>query len=175
MIKIKFQFFKEPYIFLEKLLWGQRIYLKNREHRNSGQYPFRPLVAVGAVVFKAEKVLLVERGKSPGAGLWSLPGGSVELGETLQKAAKREIFEETAIVIRPKEPFYTFDFIQKDNQNAIRFHYVIVDLKADYLSGQPRAGDDAMQVRWVASTELKDLKVNPLTLKVLKRFFGFSS
>jgi 8-oxo-dGTP diphosphatase len=130
-------------------------------------YPDLPRVAVGAVVFKDNKVLLVKRAKPPAQGLWAIPGGSVELGETLQQAAQREILEETGIMIRAKMPIYTFDIIEKDENNRVRFHYVIVDLVADFISGQPIPGDDAAEVRWVSSLELKNLDVNPGTLKVL--------
>jgi ADP-ribose pyrophosphatase len=138
-----------------------------------GAFPDLPRVAVGAVVFKDNKVLLVKRAKPPAQGLWAIPGGSVELGETLQQAAEREILEETGITILAKEPVYTFDVIEKDEKNRILFHYVIVDLIADYISGQPLPGDDADEVRWVSSRELKNLGVNPRTLNVLKSGFGF--
>jgi 8-oxo-dGTP diphosphatase len=136
-----------------------------------GAYPDLPRVAVGAVVFKDNKVLLVKRAKHPARGLWAIPGGKVELGETLQQAAQREILEETGITILSKNPIYTFDVIEKDENNQIRFHYVIVDLVADYISGQPIPGDDAEEVRWVSSLELKNLDVNPGTLKVLDSLF----
>ena len=147
--------------------------LSGQNGRKSGEYPGRPRVAVGAVVFRNRKVLLVERGKPPGQGQWSIPGGSVELGETLQQAAGREILEETGIVVRPGEPFFTFDVIRRDSRNAVRFHYIIVDLKAEYVSGVPRAGDDALRVAWAASDDLKNLNVNPGTLEILKKYFDF--
>lgn len=137
----------------------------------SGAFPDLPRVAVGAVVFKDNKVLLIKRAKPPAQGLWAIPGGSVELGETLQQAAEREILEETGITILAKEPVYTFDVIEKDEKNRICFHYVIVDLIADYISGQPLPGDDADEARWVSFRELKNLDVNPRTLKVLDSLF----
>jgi len=141
----------------------------------SRSYPDLPRVAVGAVVLKDNRVLLVRRAKPPAQGLWAIPGGSVELGETLQQAAEREILEETGITIQAKKPVYTFDLIEKDENNRIRFHYVIVDLMADYISGKPLPGDDADEVRWVSSEELKNLDVNPRTLTVLNSVFGFFS
>lgn len=140
----------------------------------SGAYPDLPRVAVGAIVFKDGKVLLVRRAKPPSEGLWAIPGGSVELGETLQQAAEREIFEETGVVIRAKQPVYTFDIIEKDEYNRIRFHYLIVDLKADYTSGNLCSGDDAVEVRWVAPEQLPDLNVSSETVKVLKLMGKFS-
>jgi ADP-ribose pyrophosphatase len=141
----------------------------------SRSYPDLPRVAVGAVVLKDNRVLLVRRAKPPAQGLWAIPGGSVELGETLQQAAEREIIEETGITIQAKKPVYTFDLIEKDENNRVRFHYVIVDLMADYISGKPLPGDDADEVRWVSSEELKNLDVNPRTLTVLNSVFVFFS
>ncbi len=132
-----------------------------------------PRVAVGAVVFKDKRVLLVRRGQPPAEDLWAIPGGSVEIGETLQEAAEREIQEETGIQIRAAKPIYTFDVIERDGSGRIRFHYVIVDLTADYISGEPSAGDDAVEARWVSAEEINRLAVSPTTLKLLKSKFHF--
>jgi 8-oxo-dGTP diphosphatase len=131
-------------------------------------YPPVPCVAVGALVIKAEAVLLVKRGKAPSEGKWAIPGGSVELGETLQQAAEREIFEETGIRIRAAEPVYTFDFIERNRHGRIRFHYVIIDLAAEYLTGKIKPGDDADQAAWIPFAELKDLEMNATTRAFLK-------
>jgi 8-oxo-dGTP diphosphatase len=140
----------------------------------SGAYPDLPRVAVGAVVFKDDKVLLIRRAKPPAKGLWAIPGGSVNLGETLQQAAERETLEETNLTIQATTPVFTFEVIEKDNNNRVRFHYVIIDLVADYVSGIPFPGDDADEVRWVSPRELKNLDVNPRTLKVLNSVFAFN-
>ncbi len=134
-------------------------------------YPDRPRLAVGALVFKGGRVLLVQRGRPPAAGEWAIPGGSVELGESLQQAAEREILEETGIFIRAREPVFTFDIIERDRSGRVRFHYVIVDLAADYLGGDPRPGDDAAAVRWVAADELPTMAVNARTREVLRKWF----
>jgi 8-oxo-dGTP diphosphatase len=130
-------------------------------------FPDHPRVAVGAVVFKAGRVLLVRRGQAPAQGQWAIPGGSVRLGETLQQTAEREILEETGIVIRAGAPLLTFDTIERDADGRVRFHYVIVDLRADYIAGEPIAGDDALEARWVSFPELSQLPVNARTLDLL--------
>ena len=148
--------------------------MKNRQPKQKNDYPGKPRVAVGAVVFKDECVLLVRRGQPPAEDLWAIPGGSVEIGETLQEAAEREILEETGIQIRALKPIYTFDAIDRDKAGKVRFHYVIVDLAADYVRGEPKPGDDALEARWVSATEIKYLEVSPATLKLLQTKFGFS-
>jgi ADP-ribose pyrophosphatase len=95
------------------------------------EYPDAPRVAVGAIVIHHQQVLLVLRGQPPSQGLWAIPGGSVELGETLQQAAEREIREETGLLIRAGEPVYIFDTVQRDDEGRVRFHYVIVDVLAE--------------------------------------------
>ena len=137
------------------------------------EYPDQPRVAVGAIVFKDSQVLLVRRGKPPAQDLWAIPGGSVEICETLQRAAEREIFEETGITIEALEPVFTFDYIERDEFGCARFHYVIIDLTADYVRGEPKAGDDAAEARWVSSQEITTLKVSPKTRQLLKERFNF--
>ncbi len=139
------------------------------------EYPDQPRVAVGAIVFEENKVLLVRRGQPPAEGAWAIPGGRVELGESMQKAAEREIREETGLNIRAKDPVFTFDVVVRDDNGRVRFHYVIVDLIADYVSGELRAGDDALDARWVSSTEMETLSVSPNTRNVLKNLFNFGS
>ena len=142
---------------------------------STGEYPDVPRVAVGAVVFRAGHVLLVKRGRPPSQGQWAIPGGRVELGETLQAAAEREINEETGLAIRAGDPVHTFDVILRDDAGRVRFHYVIVDLLADYLAGgEPRPGDDAREARWVAPQDLAELPVSQTTLDVLRNVLHFS-
>jgi len=139
----------------------------------SKQYPDHPRLAVGAVVFKDGRVLLVRRGQPPSEGEWAIPGGSVEIGETLQQAAQRELLEETGIVIQAGAPCFLFDVIQTDADGRARFHYVVIDLLADYVEGYPRAGGDAADARWVSAEELAGLALNPTTRELLQQRFGF--
>lgn len=136
-------------------------------------YAQQPRPAVGAVVFKDDRVLLVQRGRPPARGQWAIPGGSIQLGESLQAAAEREILEETGITIKATEPVYTFDAIVRDDHGQIQYHYVIVDLAADYVQGELAPGDDAADARWVAADELASLNVSPPTLRLLQERFDF--
>ncbi|UCF91609.1 MAG: NUDIX hydrolase [Desulfobacterales bacterium] len=133
------------------------------------EYPDRPRVAVGSVVLHDDQVLLVRRGKPPSEGEWAIPGGSVELGENLQAAAEREIREETRVSVRATRIVHVFDDIRRDGTERVRFHYVIVDLLADYIEGEPAPGDDVSEARWVSRQELAHLPVNTNTLKLLKK------
>ncbi len=136
-------------------------------------YPEYPILAVGAVVIHQGHVLLVRRLRPPGQGQWAIPGGKVDLGETLAQAAEREILEETGLAIAAGEPVFTFEVVERDEEGRVRFHYVIVDLAAEYLGGDLRAGDDAEEARWVAPEELAALGVHPRTRELLQRKFNF--
>jgi len=135
------------------------------------EYPDLPRVAVGAVVIHNHCILLVKRGKQPAQGEWAIPGGSVELGETLEAAAEREIYEETGITIKAGKIIYSFDSIVKDG-DLTRFHYVILDFEASYVAGEPRAGDDVLEAGWFGPEHLKTLGVNSRTLHLLTKI-GF--
>jgi len=135
--------------------------------------PKQPRVAVGAVVFKDGKVLLVQRGKAPAQGTWAIPGGKVRYGEPLREAVRREIREETGILVDPGKVVLVFDPIIRDESGRIAFHYVIIDYEARYVRGELRAGDDARDVRWVAREDLGRLNVNPRTRALLKEAYNF--
>lgn len=137
------------------------------------QYPDSPRLAVGAIVFKDNRVLLVKRANAPAAGHWAIPGGSVRLGETLRAAAEREIKEETGITINALSPVFQFETIEKDTDGRIRFHYVIIDLAAEYMHGDICPGDDAAAARWVSPDELESLQLNPVTRNALKDIYAF--
>ena len=138
--------------------------------------PLEPRVAVGAVVIHDQKILLVKRKNPPAQGQWAIPGGRVQLGETLQMAAEREIAEETDILIRAKEPVYTFDQIVRDDNGEVLFHYVIIDLAADFMGGILTPGDDALDAAWLGPHQLQSFNISHKTLKLLTRigFFPIS-
>ena len=135
-------------------------------------YPAAPVSAVGAVVVHDGAVLLVRRGRAPSRGVWAVPGGRVELGETLAQATEREVREETGVEVRAGEPVWSFDSVIRDEDGSVAWHYVIVDLLADYVSGEPRARDDAAEACWARPEELSGLLVSKPTLVLLRRI-GF--
>ena len=141
---------------------------------SSRTYPAAPVPAVGALVVHDGAVLLVRRGRAPSRGVWAVPGGRVELGETLAHATEREVREETGVRVRAGEPVWSFDSVIRDEEGRIAYHYVIVDLLAEYVAGEPRARDDALEARWARPGDLSDLTVSAPTLELLERI-GFLS
>jgi 8-oxo-dGTP diphosphatase len=133
------------------------------------EYPRAPIVGVGAIVIKDRSVLLVRRAHEPNRGQWSIPGGIVELGETLAQAATREVREECLIEVEAGNIVATIDLIQRDEQGRVRYHFVLLDLAADYISGTPVAGTDALEARWVTERELDQLDMIPRLVPVIRK------
>jgi 8-oxo-dGTP diphosphatase len=123
-------------------------------------YPDRPIVGAGAVVVRDGKVVLVRRGHPPLEGEWSLPGGVVELGETLRHAAEREVREETGLVVQAGKIVELFESIIRDAEGKVTYHYVVSDFLCELVSGELRAGGDAAEARWAAPEEFVGLKVS---------------
>ena len=140
----------------------------------SGKYPLQPIIAVGAVVVHQGRLLLIRRGKEPAIGEWAIPGGRVELGETMREAATRETMEETGISIRPGKLVYYFETIQPDADGRIRFHYTIFDFMAEYLSGKPNPSDDALDARWVSPADANTYNLNVKTRDLLNQMGFFA-
>jgi 8-oxo-dGTP diphosphatase len=132
--------------------------------------PDRPCVGVGAVLIHEGRVLLIRRGKEPLRGRWVVPGGTVELGETLEQALVREVEEETGLVVKPREVVAVFDRIQRD-ADRVEYHYVIVDYLCDYVAGQARAGSDAEAVALVARADLPAYDLPEKALEVVEDGF----
>ena len=120
------------------------------------EYPSRPIVGVGVLVKRADRVLLVRRRFDPGRGKWSIPGGLVELGETVRDAALREVYEETGLNVRLDRLLGVVDYIERDERGRVRFHYVLVDFLA-YAEGREKVNpsDEFLEVRWVKASEVK--------------------
>ena len=139
------------------------------------EYPKRPLLGVGAVVLRGDKVLLVCRAQEPCKGEWTFPGGLVELGETLREAAERETYEETRIRVRAGEVLEVVDSLVKGSRGRLQFHYSIVDVVCRYISGSPRAGDDVSEVAWVPIKKALRMPLAGVTARVLKKAIRLSS
>ena len=135
----------------------------------SRSYPERPFVGVGVVILRGEEVLLIRRGKPPRVGHWSLPGGAQELGETVNEAAVREVMEETGVEIEIIGLVDVVDSIRRDGDGQVEFHYTLVDLAAEWRSGEARPGSDADGVRWVPIAEIDDLGLWSETVRIVKQ------
>ena len=133
------------------------------------EYPDYPRVGVGAVILHDDKVLLVRRGKSPSFGKWSLPGGLVELGETMREAIAREIVEECGIKIRIVDVAGVIDRIVKDDTGRVRYHYVLVDYLACPESTDAVAGSDAAEAQWFEIDRLDELDTTQGLLDMIRR------
>jgi len=130
----------------------------------------RPAVGVGGVVVHDGRVVLIRRGKQPLKGRWSVPGGSVEIGETLEQAVVRELREETGLEVRPVSFLTVFDRIERQGESVL-YHFVIVDFLCELVSGTPCAGSDAEAVALATPGELAGYELHPETLEVVLEGF----
>lgn len=138
------------------------------------EYPDAPIVGVGAILIENDRVLLIRRGQEPRKGEWSLPGGVVELGESLEEAIRREVCEETGLEVEPADIIEVFSSILRDENGGVRFHYVIVDFLCQRLRGESKCGSDASDIRWVPREELNAHSiygVAPFTAAVIEKAF----
>lgn len=138
---------------------------------DSREYPSRPIPGVGVVVRKGDTVLVIQRGNPPRRGDWGIPGGAVELGETLRDAAVREVREECGIEIALGDAIDTWDVIQRDDDGRVQYHYVLVDFVADYVRGDLRAASDVLDARWLSITELSAFPLPDKTREVIRKAF----
>ena len=136
------------------------------------KYPDRPIVAVGAVIVDRDRVLMVRRGQEPLKGEWSLPGGAVELGETLEAAVAREVREETSLDVVVGPVLEVLDSIRRDANGRAEYHYVIVDYACRVRAGtpaEPVRGTDAADVRWVPLGDLERYRVTTTAIAVIRK------
>jgi 8-oxo-dGTP diphosphatase len=134
----------------------------------SREYPDRPWVGIGMIVFQGDRVLLVRRGKPPRLGMWSLPGGAQHVGERAEAAARRELWEECGIEVGALELAAVVDAITTDAESGrVRFHYTIVDYCARWESGVARPGDDVAAVAWALPEELAAYDLTPEVHRVI--------
>jgi 8-oxo-dGTP diphosphatase len=134
---------------------------------NLRHYPVRPIVGVGAVILDGARVLLVKRAHEPLKGEWSLPGGAVELGETLETALVREVIEETGLDVVVGPVVEVLDRVQRAPDGRVEYHFVIVDYLCTVRAGVVANGSDASDVRWVSVSELSDHRVTDKAIEVI--------
>lgn len=135
------------------------------------EHPDAPLVGVGAIVVESGRVLLVKRGHPPLQGEWSVPGGVLELGETLRQGVTREVKEETGLDVEPGEILGVFDRVLRDQAGRVLYHYVLVDFLCRPAGGHLLPAGDADEAQWFTEAELDGLNLTPDTLAVIHQGF----
>jgi 8-oxo-dGTP diphosphatase len=133
----------------------------------SRDYPDRPFVGIGAVIFRDDRVLLVKRAREPRRGEWSIPGGIQHLGETVNEALCREVTEETGLIVEVIDVVAIVDAIFRDEAGRVKYHYTLVDMLAEWRSGEGRPGDDAEDCAWVGLDRLADYRLWEETQRVI--------
>jgi len=141
---------------------------------NHRQYPERPVVGVGGVVISGGRALLVRRGKPPLEGEWSIPGGMLEIGETLIEGVQRELAEETGIEVRVAGLIEVFERISLDAAGRPQYHFVVLDYFCEAVRGEGRAGSDAIEVAWATDAELAQYSLTPAATRVIRKAFEMS-
>jgi len=135
------------------------------------EYPERPLVGVGGVVIRDGRTLLVRRGSAPLEGEWSVPGGMLELGETIVEGVQRELLEETAIEVRVLDLIEVFERVTRDEAGKLKYHFVILDYLCEAVRGEAQAGSDVTAVAWARESELSKYSLTPTATRVIQKAF----
>ncbi|MGH9709324.1 MAG: NUDIX hydrolase [Candidatus Acidiferrales bacterium] len=135
------------------------------------EYPERPVIAVGGVVISDARVLLIRRGQPPLEGRWSIPGGLLELGETIAQAIERELMEEAGVQVRPLELIEIYEKVLRLANQPPQYHFVILDYLCELLGGNAQAGTDVTDVAWSTEDELDRFNLTTEAKRVVKRAF----
>jgi len=135
------------------------------------EYPDAPLIGVGAIIIEGDRVVLVKRGHAPLLGEWSIPGGMLEVGETLRQAAVREVLEETGLQVEAGELLGVFDRIVHDADERTLYHYVLIDFLCRRITGEPQPACDAAEARWFTRGEIGGLSLAEDTADVIQLGF----
>jgi ADP-ribose pyrophosphatase YjhB (NUDIX family) len=135
------------------------------------RYPERPFAGVGAIIFRGTEVLLVKRGSPPALGKWSIPGGLVELGESLETSVRREVMEEVGLEVRVIDLVAALDRVILDRNGRIEYHYILLDFLCEVVGGDLNAGTDADECRFVPTKDLSRYDMTRGTEEVIHRAF----
>jgi 8-oxo-dGTP diphosphatase len=138
------------------------------------EYPSQPIVGVGGVIVDKGRTLLIKRGSPPLQGQWSIPGGLLEIGETLLAGVRRELREETGMEVRPLELIEVFERIELDGSGKARYHYVVLDYLCEAMGGQARAGSDVTDVAWASVEELTQYSLSSTATHVIRKAFAMA-
>jgi 8-oxo-dGTP diphosphatase len=139
--------------------------------KGNREYPDRPVVGVGGVVIADGRALLIRRGNPPLEGEWSIPGGTLEAGETLIEGVRRELLEETGLDVRVGELIEVFERIFPDGTGKPKYHFVILDYLCEWVRGEARAGSDVTDVAWAEEKELEKYALTPTATRVIRKAF----
>lgn len=135
------------------------------------RYPKRPMIGVGAILLRRDRILMAQRGKEPLKGWWSLPGGALEIGESLRDGVCREVREETGLEVEPVGVLEIFERIMRDAADVPEYHYVLIDYICRVTGGSLFPGDDVCAVEWVRHRDLPGLQITDGTLAVIEKAF----
>jgi 8-oxo-dGTP diphosphatase len=139
--------------------------------RDSREYPQWPVVGVGGVVIADGRALLIRRGHAPLEGQWSIPGGTLEVGETIGEGISRELLEETEIEVRVLDLIEVFERIFRDKDGKVQYHFVILDYLCEMAGGRARAGGDVVDAAWAGEAELGRFELTETATRVVKKAF----
>ena len=136
------------------------------------EYPEAPIVAVGVIIRRENQIALIRRDQEPSKGLWTFPGGAVELGETVREAAQREALEETGLLVELGEVAIVLDHVVHDADGRVRYHYAIIDFMAHPIGGSLRPGGDVSDTCWASLTDLDVLEMTMKAKEVARELLG---
>ncbi len=137
-------------------------------------YPDRPIVGVGAVIIQDGRALIVQRAGEPRKGEWTVPGGVLEIGETLRSGVEREVLEETGLVVKAGSVVDVFENIWPDAEGKTQFHYVLVDFLCELVSGELKVATDASDARWISLEELDSWELIGKTAEAIRKGFAMT-